>query len=118
MEQICTALDSTQLAAEVFLDLKKKEKEKKRKKKTFDTINHIAICNKLAACGTLPPSVTWFQSQLCQLKVVAGNSDSSSQALLRGVPSRLYCTLMTCWLPSGTQAKSYKYAHVCKCCCT
>jgi len=31
MEQICTALDSTQLAAEVFLDLKKKKKEKKKK---------------------------------------------------------------------------------------
>lgn len=38
--------------------------------KTFDTINHIAICNKLAACGTLPQTVRWFQSQLCQLEVV------------------------------------------------
>lgn len=46
--------------------------------KTFDTINHIAICNKLAACGTLPQTVTWFQSQPCQL--VAGKSDSSSPA--------------------------------------
>lgn len=79
MEQICAALDSLQLAAVVFLNLNKK---KKKHKPTFDTINHIAICNKLAAGGTLPPSVTWFQSQLCQLKVVAGNSDSSSQALL------------------------------------
>lgn len=53
--------------------------------KTFDTINHIAICNKLAACGTLPQTVTWFQSQFCQLKALVGNSDSSSPARrLRG----------------------------------
>lgn len=73
MEQICTALDSLQLAIAIFLDFFFFIK-------TFDTINHIAICNKLAACGTLPQTVTWFQSQLCQLKVVVGKSDSSSPA--------------------------------------
>lgn len=70
MEQICTALDPVQLAAVIFLDF--------FFVKAFDTINHIATCNKLAACGTLPQTVTWFQSQFCQLKAVVGNSDSSS----------------------------------------
>ena len=78
MEQIFTALDSKQLAGGVFLDV--------TKKKAFDTINHIAICNKLAAYGTSPKIVTWFQSEFCQLKVVTGKSDSRFQARLLRVP--------------------------------
>lgn len=74
MEQIFTALDSAQLAGRLFLDV--------TKKKAFDTINHIAICNKLAAYGTSPKIVTWFQSELCQLPLVTGNSDSPSLPLL------------------------------------
>lgn len=68
--------------------------------KTFDTINHIAICNKLAACGTLPQTVTWFQSQLCQLRAVVGKSDSSSPAR-RAVSCE--CRALTTWRYQGLE---------------
>ena len=112
MEQIFTALDSKQLAGGVFLDV--------TKKKAFDTINHFAICNKLAAYGTSPKIVTWFQSELCQLRVVIGNSDSPFQAafLCSMGPSCLRRMLMTGWLIFCTKARASEDAYVWGCCST